>query len=248
MWLTGKVKESEVCAREAIKLAEEGGHANTIGYALAHVGILSALRGDVSFTSEVAERLLHFAVSKELPFWVANARAFQGWLLARRGQTEQALEIFSKGLEFLNQAGLIYWRPTYLCWVAQAYLDYSAPEKAITYLEQADNIITISEERWMESEVWRLKGVATSQLGEQLPEEDVLFNLFKAIKIAAHQKSVSLELRATVDLVRYLIQIRQTTKARDWLLKFFKTNSVESSDTEVKEAKAILEKLDDNIR
>lgn len=245
-WLTGSVKESAICARYAIDLSEKGGHANTIGYALTHVGILAALQDDVPFTNEVVDRLLHFATTKELPFWIANARAFQGWLLARSGNIEQALEIFNKGLNFLDQAGLVYWRPTYLSWIAQANIDYGEPAKALAYLEEASNVIAVSEEHWMESEIWRLKGLATI-LEEGHAPDRALTHFETAINIAADQKAISLELRAVSDISKYLLQLEKTDNAKKRLTSFFATDMLDSSDKEVKDARKILAQLTNNM-
>ena len=110
-WLVGDAEESTKSAWGAIDRAEQGGHANTIGYALTHIALIFAVRNDLNSTKKTADRLLEFAVSKESPFWIANARAFQAWLLANSGSIAQALEIFEQGLMFLKKAGLVYWRP-----------------------------------------------------------------------------------------------------------------------------------------
>ena len=53
-----------------------------------------------------------------------------------------------KGLAFLDQAGIIYWRPTYLSWIAQAHMACGEPQKALEFLDMAEEVIKTSEECW----------------------------------------------------------------------------------------------------
>ena len=241
-WMTGSANESTKHAWAAIDLAEAGGHANTIGYALTHIGVLFAVRGDVASTRDVAERLLSFATSKELPFWIANARAFQGWVLANSGAPEQALDIFMKGLVFLEKAGLVYWRPTYLSWIAQAHMACGVPDKALIFLDEAEEVIATSEESWMESEIWRLKGVASLQTQEVDPDE-VQSCFIKARNIATEQKSLNLEIRAVVDLARLFAEQQEIDKAKSLLKDFMHSYPIDSSPVEAQEATALLAEL-----
>ncbi len=220
-WLVGDAEASTRSAWRAIDLAEKGGHANTIGYALTHTALIFAVRNDLHSTRKIADRLLQFATSKELPFWIANARAFQAWLLANSGSIEQALEIFEQGLAFLEQAGLVYWRPTYLCWIAQAYLTCNNPGRALGYLRQAEAVIELSKERWMESEIYRLMGLAAGDDSTVVAEDaEELFS--KARAIANEQKSPNLEIRVVVDHARLLAKDGNSSKARALLSGFMR--------------------------
>lgn len=241
-WLTGDAEESTRSAWTAIELAEKGGHANTIGYALTHVALLFAVRNNLASTKNIAERLLAFATSKELPFWVANARAFQGWVLANSGNIDQALEIFEQGLIFLEKAGLVYWRPTYLSWIAQAYIVCADPARALDYLDQAETVIASSKEQWMESEIWRLKGIAAG-MDPTLISEDAedLFGI--ARRIAVKQKSLNLEIRVVTDHARSLAGRGNPNKARTLLSDFLAEYPAHKSPVDVIPAEALLAEL-----
>lgn len=245
-WLTGDAEESTKSAWAAIELAESGGHANTIGYALTHTALVFAVRNDLASTKDIAERLLAFATSKELPFWVANARAFQAWLLANSGHFDQALEIFEQGLMFLENAGLVYWRPTYLSWIAQAHISCADPARALDYLNQAEKIIASSQEQWMESEIWRLKGVAAA-MDPTIVSEDAETLFEKARDIAIKQKSLNLEIRVVADYARLLAGRGNPDTARTLLSDFLQGYPSPASPDDAAPAEALLAELTDSL-
>jgi tetratricopeptide (TPR) repeat protein len=238
-WFTGDAEKSDSHAQTTIDLAEQGGHANTIGYALSHMAILFAVRGDARRTRDVAERLLLFATRKELPFWIAHARAFQAWVLANTGDPAQALHIFMKGLEFLDQAGIIYWRPTYLSWIAQAHMACAERQKALPFLDLAEEVMGTSEECWMESEIWRLRG---GNAADSEPKKSQKYYL-KARAIAAKQKSLNLEIRVVIDHASLLAQQNEIEQAKAMLKDFLDEYPTESSPDDSKPAMQLLADL-----
>ncbi len=242
-WLTGNAEDSTKSAWRAIELAEQGGHANTIGYAMTHSALIFAVRNDLGSTKNIAERLLAFAISKELPFWIANARAFQAWLLANSGSIEQALEIFDQGLVFLEKAGLVYWRPTYLCWMAQAHIGCGNPVRAQDYLDQAEEVIQSSKERWMESEIYRLKGVVAG-MDLSATSEDARKLFDRARAIAARQHSLNLEIRAVMDHARLLAGRGDPGTAHTLLSEFMQDFPLHRSPQDAAPAAALLAELE----
>ena len=161
----------------------------------------------------MAKRLLEFATDRELPFWIANARAFGGWILSERGRPDDALAIFDEGLKFLERANLVYWRPTYLSWMARAYGASGDFDAARDCLKQAEVIINEGGERWAASELWRIKGEIALADGKDSVDAAREY-LMRAIDIARAQGARSFELRATVSLGRALIESGRRDEAR----------------------------------
>ena len=215
-WVTGKAEEGIARANEAIERAVQMDHANTIGYAMTHAAILFAMKRDVNQVETISKRLLEFAIERELPFWIANARAFGGWILSQHGKSKDALAIFLAGLDFLKRANLVYWRPTYLDWIAQAESDSGDFAAARDFLEQAELIIDEGGERWAASEHWRVKGETELAAGK----DNVglaLDYLTRAMDIARGQGARSFELRATVSFARALFELGREDEARSRL-------------------------------
>jgi len=215
-WVTGRVEEGIARANEAVERAVQMDHANTIGYAMTHVAIFYAMKRDVNQVEGISKRLLEFATERELPFWIANARAFEGWILSQHGKPKDALVIFLEGLSFLKRANLVYWRPTFLGWIAQAHNATGDFAAARDCLEQAELIINEGGERWAASEHWRVKGETEFAAGR----EDVgvaLDYLTRAIDIARGQGARSFELRSTVSFARALRKLGREDEARSAL-------------------------------
>ncbi len=70
----------------------------------------------------LAQRTLEGAIRREMPLWVSVARTFLGWSDVETGRLAEGIDMLEKQRDFLQTAHLVYWLPTYLCWLAEAYV------------------------------------------------------------------------------------------------------------------------------
>ena len=103
-----------------------------------------------------------------------------------------------------------------------------------------------SARAWYEAELYRLKGALTlqSQVASHKSQiEEVEACFLKAIEIAQCQQAKSLELRATVSLVRLWQQQGKKEKARQMLAEIYGWFTEGFDTADLQEAKTLLETL-----
>src|SRR5262249_55969401 len=136
-WLLGSVTEAIGHGQAALELAGQLRHAHTPRYAFAPVCALHMLEGDVQTVGKLAQQAPAAAAERELPLWVSVARLFLGWCELESGRLTEGIELLEKQRSFVQTAYLVPWRPTYLCWLAEAYIRAEKLSEAKLCLEQA---------------------------------------------------------------------------------------------------------------
>jgi hypothetical protein len=69
----------------------------------------------------------------------------------------------------------VLFRPFFLGVLADAYLRAEQLTEGLTVVDEALSLVSQTQERWIEAELWRLKGELTRQTGlECLPEAEKL--------------------------------------------------------------------------
>jgi class 3 adenylate cyclase/tetratricopeptide (TPR) repeat protein len=222
-WLLGRVTEAIAHGRDALEYAEQLSHAHTLGYANAHVCALYMLERDVPTVQALAERALAGAIKRELPLWISVARSYLGWSEVESGRFAEGIHMLETQRDFFQTTHLVYWLPTYLCWLAEAHIRTNKPAQARLCLEQARNVLGRCGNSWYEVECLRIKGrlAAHAQVNDLALAE----RSFEQALTLAHQRGQrGFALRAADGLARVLAAKGQTERARTLLqheLQFF---------------------------
>jgi len=106
------------------------------------------------------------------------------------------------GLSFMNKMNLVYWMPTYRTWVAEAQLAVGDLAGAERSLSEALAVVERGDERWFESECWRVQ--SRIEIARGLGTDQVLRTLERSLAAATANGSRSFELRTALDLHRLL--------------------------------------------
>ena len=157
-WLLGRVTEAVAHGKDALEYADRLSHAHTFGYACAHVCMLYTLERDVPTVQALARRLLAGATERELSLWILVARSFLGWSDIEAGRLAEGIETLERLRASFQNAHLVYWLPTYLCWLAEAYVRTDKLAEARLCLEQARNVFARRGDHWYEVECLRIEG------------------------------------------------------------------------------------------
>ena len=222
-WLLGQVTEAVGHGRGALELAGRLQHAHTLGYAFAHVCSLYTLERDVEAVENLAQRALVGATKRELPLWISVAQSFLGWSQVESGRLEQGIDTLEKQRDFLETAHLIYWLPTYLCWLAEAYVRSDKLREARLCVDQARDVVGRGGNYWYEVECLRIEGCLTAhpQIGDAARAERFFE---QALALANQRGQRGFALRATLALAGHLAREGQSSQARKLLedeLHFF---------------------------
>ena len=154
-------------------------------------------------------------------------------------------KVFEGGIDQVRQ-GLDSWRATgsmvnrtyYHALLAETYRKSGRPKEGLEVIQEELAAIETSGERWLESELYRVKGELMLILGENESEVESQFR--KAVQIAQRQGAKSLELRATTSLSRLLAGQGQREEGRRMLLEIYAWFTEGLDTPDLQDAKALI--------
>jgi predicted ATPase len=185
---------------------------------------LHLFRRERDLTREQAKAAIGLSIEQGFSYWLAWGTILQGWALTEQGQGEEGIIQMRQGLAAYLALGAELVRPHFLALLAEAYGKVGQIDEGLTVLAEALALVNRTGERSSEAELYRLKGELTLQKGTRdlglgtgpassqapslkplVPSEvtrEAEEYFLKAIEIAQQQQAKSLELRATMSLVR----------------------------------------------
>ena len=140
----------------------------------------------------------------------------------------------------MQTIGQKLYHPYHLALLAEAYGQAGQPEAGLTCLAEALTLVEVTEERWWEAEVYRLKGELLLRLPTpDLPQATAC--LHQALEVARRQQARALELRAALSLGRLWQQQGKRDQAQQLLTAIYSwfTEGFETPD--LQEARIWLE-------
>jgi predicted ATPase len=201
LWLQGLSRPALEHRNRAIALANEINHSHSLAHALGIGGcLLDCMRGDAEGAEQSAETLLTLGRKHSFPYWIATARAAQGWSLVRRRHPE-AVSILMEAIGLADRACMEEFRPFLLAMLAEGHAAAGRPDRALEALDEALGRIDRSEERWMEAELHRLRGELLLATGHPERAEECLL---RALSVSRQQGAKAWEERAAAGLARLL--------------------------------------------
>jgi predicted ATPase len=133
-------------------------------------------------------------------------------------------------------------QPYFLGLLAEAYGEGGQPDEGLPLLAEALAVIDITEARFYEAELQRLKGqLILQQSPDNTPKAESCFQ--QAISIAQNQSAKSWELRAATSLARLWQQHGKRQEATDLLAPVYGWFTEGFDTADLKEAKALLDAL-----
>jgi predicted ATPase len=207
LWTLGYPNQARKRITEALTLARELSHRFSLAFALNLAAALDQYLRDGQAALEQTKALLALAHEQGFPHWLPLGAIRQGWALAELGQAKEGLAGMRQGRETMQAMGAVLNMPLNLAWLAEGYGKTGQAEEGLTLLAEALELVQKTGERRWEAELYRLKGELTltqssvPSLESSLQKEaERCFQ--KAIEVARKQQAKSLELRATMSLVR----------------------------------------------
>jgi class 3 adenylate cyclase/tetratricopeptide (TPR) repeat protein len=176
----------------------------------------------------------------EVHGWVEQ---FDAYARFWQGDTEGALREMIDAIERLDKVGSLIrssWRFAVLAQIQDRLGNYDAAEAAIA---MAFENIERTDERWCESEVYRIAAEIALKEFRRDPVESAGQYLFRAIEIARMQGARWWELRAATSLARYLASKGRQQEANVILANIYDRFRVTFDSLDLKAAKALLKQL-----
>jgi DNA-binding SARP family transcriptional activator/predicted ATPase len=245
LWYLGYPDQALEKSREAIALATELDHPFSWVWAVAWAARLHRRRGEIQIVGQFSEKQAMLSTEYEIPMAEAESLMNGGWVLSRKGQHQEGIAQFNRGLAVLQSMGLAFHQSEFLALLAEMCIEAGQPEQAASALDKAREIMCQNEERYYEAELCRLEGELLLAQGlEGAPQAEDLF--CQAIDIARQRGYKMCELRATVSLCRLWIAQERAEKrqeARETLSAVYGWFTEGFDTPDLQEAKALLDAL-----
>jgi predicted ATPase len=177
--------------------------------------MLQQLCADEAVAREHAEQALALTSKYQASYYRAWADILVSYALALEQPNEERIGRLHGSITAFKASGARLRLPYYLSLLAKVYGKAGYPEEGLACIDEALSEARAHNERWWNAELQRLRGEFLLMNGADA--SDVEAALMRAIEIARAQQARSLELRATMSLVRvWSAQIR-AADARRWL-------------------------------
>jgi predicted ATPase len=240
--MLGYADQALETARSTLILIDQVSHPYSSAVGLYWAAIFHRLRREMQSTREQADALI--ALSSEQGFTMTSAfgSILRGSVLAEQGEREQALAQIEQGIAGHRATGGTLRQPYWLALLVEAHAEAGNVEQALTVLAEALNVVSQTEERWCEAELYRLKGELLLRRDDSNAAE-AQHCLVHAIEIARNQTAKSFELRATMSLARLLAKLGRCDEARAPLAEIYRRFTEGFETPDLKEAKALLDQL-----
>ena len=164
-----------------------------------------------------SDELLAFAEAHQLHQFVDAARAGYGWCMIVLGRTEEGLAFLARSSSFRNWGTNLY-EPFRLLLLADAYSRVGDVSRGLDHADEALALVGVTNERWMEPELLRVRGELLAASGD---EQGGTRGLQDAIKAARRQKARAWELRSTLSLARLWRAHGELSEAQSLLSPIF---------------------------
>jgi len=161
-------------------------------------------------------------------------------MLTALGQPHEGLRLITQGLATAHEAGSVANNLRAFMWLAEAYAKIGEPVEGLNCLAKAEHIITTTDERYNEAELYRLRGELQVASGDQVAAE---LNYHRALAVARRQSAKTFELRAATSLATLWREQSKRAEARDLLAPVYDWFREGLGTTVLKEAKALLNQL-----
>jgi class 3 adenylate cyclase/DNA-binding CsgD family transcriptional regulator/predicted ATPase len=238
--LSGYPNRSVALGEESVGEGKELNHAFTLAYATYMGGALPKyLSRDFEGAKVDVDALIAFSQAQGFPFWIAYGTGLLGALLARDG-CEDAVMLGNRALADLDRLGLGWFRPFVLYSLADGHLAGRSSRHAPDLIAQALAIVTETEERWIEPELYRLEGEVTLLEGRRCwPKAESCFR--RGIDLARSRSAKTWELRAATSLAKLWAEQGKRAEADDLLAPVYGWFTEGFDTPDLKDAKALLD-------
>ena len=229
-------------SQEALNFANEEFDPFNLAAASIFAANLHYSRRDIKLTQEYAQAAIKLSTDKGFPFWIAVGSILLGWTIALQGNSKDGVLLIHNGLKAHKATGAEQFKPWGKVALAEAYMRGGQIKESLETIEEAIAFIERTNERFIETEVIKLKGeLLIAQSSDNQAEAEACFN--KAIEIAQGKEAKYFELMATMSLCRLWRNEGKRQAAREKLAEIYGWYTEGFDTPYLQEAKALLDEL-----
>jgi len=242
LWMLGYPDAALADLDHALRNAREIGQAATLMVALVVALLPYICCGNYAMGNLLADELVALAEAKGALLWNAVGRIMRGDVLTLIGKSSDAVQMITTGIDAEKATGATLWMPWFASSLASAYAELGKFEDAWRCLGEAMTAAEITKEKWYEAELNRIAGeIARKSPKADAAKSEAYFE--RALTVARQQQAKSWELRAAMSLARLWRDQGKGQQARELLAPVYGWFTEGFGTRDLKEAKALLEKL-----
>jgi class 3 adenylate cyclase/predicted ATPase len=204
LWFIGRLTDAKRLSEQIFSELPGHGHATTVAFCTLYGVIFPAIFArEFARAAVLAEDLAKHCVEQKMgPHYVVAGRLCSAVGRGMREPTPENIESIRVDIQALHQFGVYVLDSPISAALAEILLRAGDAAGADGVLEESIKFAEESGERYWLAELHRLKGRVA--LRNNSPDAETAEASFAhAIEIARRQEAISLELRATIDLVRF---------------------------------------------
>ena len=243
-WFLGYPEKTLEMGKKAISLARKLDHPHTLAFCLTGACILGWFMGDLESVARYTEELMPISEKHGFIYWLAHGIFYRGEKKILEGQVKEGIHEMRRGLEMALSTGTETCMTRLKCRMADACLKTGQFDEGLTAIAEAMEVMDKFDERYMEAELYRVKGELLKKKGAPEGELEELF--LKSLNISRKQQAKMLELRTAMSLGRMWMTQGKKAEARKMLEEIYGWFTEGFDFPDLKEAKAFLEELSKN--
>jgi len=241
LWHTGRIDDAWRRARDMVAQVQAL-DPYTMVTAVQWEMMLHIAASDLARTEASAERMLELSTRYNFPYPICWARCGLGWVRARRGQAEHALDDLIAGNEGIKQIGIKVWYPYTLGLFADGAIAVGQFDQAERAIAEALEVCRTSLGRSNEPELLRLRGqlLLARDASAHMPARAAFAD---ALAVAQRHGDLASALRAATDLAMLLHEDHLPDEAMAVLNPVYRDFAPAAGDPQVTAARELLAQL-----
>lgn len=241
LWLLGYPDQALEEYKIALNHARELGHPYTLAFALVGGSGLHWFLRDRVKIDEYADELDQLSDDKGFIYWKGHSIFYLGEKKTLEGQIKDGIAQMRLGLQTMRATGTETCLTRLMARMTEALRQAGEVKEGLSTVNEALELKEKYDERYMEAELFRLKGELLRM--DQSPDNEVEDLFHKAIQISRKHKAKSWELRAVMSLSRLFQEQGKEQEARKMLLKIYSWFKEGKDRPDLKDAQKLLKEL-----
>ena len=243
--LLGYPDQALAVNQEAIVHAQSLGHELSIAAMTWFVVHLAVHRREPQRALEHARRAMALSEQYGFALWHEIARLGSGVALIQLGRAAQGRELIQQWLTWSQVMGYRAIRGFSLASAAQGEAALEHWDAAASLFEDAERELDVTDERWFEAELYRLKGEFVLARDGQAGQAPAQAQFEQALGVARHQGARMWALRASTSIARLWHSQGRNEDAMALLSPAYHEFTEGHDLQDLKEARALLDQLTD---
>jgi tetratricopeptide (TPR) repeat protein len=239
----GFLEQGFAAAQRAFSLGRARPHSFSMAWGLQAMTNAYLRRGAMKEALETADALVNLSKEQGFAQWLAHGMVFRATALSWLESPARAIPLLQEALAFRLATAARISRPAFSLNLVSAYLRGGEFTAGLALVEELLEEIERTNDRQVESQLWRFRGALLLALGKS-DDAEVAHCLEKAIVVARHQEAKFFELLSATDLARLWHRRGKREAARDLLEPIYAWFTEGFDWPDLRSARALLDELE----